>query len=110
MRRVRLLIPSVPTAICSFSGSRRTRRKSIAFSKFVTGILHDGQSYAAPLHYAPLPKQVVERSNLQLGQITLANGAGTAVASCKASLGLAKPANPGVRKIEPDTVGSLFSD
>jgi phosphate transport system substrate-binding protein len=81
-----------------------------SFSKFVSWILHDGQSYAAPLHYAPLPDRVVERSNLQLNQIALVNGAGTAIASCKASLGLAKtPANPGVR-IDPDSVGSLFSD
>ena len=61
-----------------FFRQQKDPTKVDSFSKFVTWVLHDGQSYAAPLHYAPLPKQVVERSNLQLSQITLANGAGTA--------------------------------
>ena len=83
--------------------------KATSFSKFVSWVLHDGQSFAAPLHYAPLPEKVLEQSNLQLNQITLANGGGT-IASCKASLGLAKPGNPPPVRIEPDTSGPLFSD
>jgi phosphate transport system substrate-binding protein len=84
--------------------------KATSFSKFVTWVLHDGQSFAAPLHYAPLPKKVMEQSNLQLSQIALANQAGTAIASCKASLGLAKPSGPSPVRLDPDTSGPLFSD
>ncbi|MGO9266852.1 MAG: phosphate ABC transporter substrate-binding protein PstS [Candidatus Binataceae bacterium] len=92
-----------------FLKQQKDPAKTAAFSKFVTWILHDGQSYAAPLHYAPLPQKVVEQSNLQLGQI-LANEAGTAIASCQASLGLAKPAAPPAVNLNPDTTGPLFSD
>jgi hypothetical protein len=52
----------------------------------------------------------VEQSNLQLNQIALANGAGTAIASCEASLGLAKPSGPPSVRLDPDTTGPLFSD
>ena len=81
-----------------------------AFSKFVTWILHDGQSYAAPLHYAPLPEQVANRSDLQLKEIAVSPSTATAAASCNASLGLATAVpNPAVR-LDSDTAGSLFSD
>lgn len=84
--------------------------KASAFSKFVTWILHDGQSYAAQLHYAPLPEQVAERSELQLKEIAVSAGSATAAASCNASLGLATAVpNPAVR-LDSDTSGSLFSD
>ena len=84
--------------------------KTTAFSKFVTWILHDGQSYAAPLHYAPLPEQVANRSELQLKEIEVSPGSATAAASCNASLGLATAVpNPAVR-LDSDTSGSLFSD
>jgi hypothetical protein len=110
MRREHLPIPSVPTAICSSSNNRTIPAKIASFSKFVTWVLHEGQSYAAPLRYAPLPEKVMQRSNSQLNQIALANKAGTVIASCNASLGLAKPtANPGV-KLDPETTGQLFSD
>ena len=45
--------------------------KVSSFSRFVTWILHDGQSYAAPLHYAPLPEQVANPSDLQLKEIAV---------------------------------------
>jgi len=82
-----------------------------SFSKFVDWILRDGQSYAAPLHYAPLPTKVVERASLQVKQIEVAPAVTTTVASCKASLGLAPKANPvpGV-KLDSDSAGPLFSD
>jgi phosphate transport system substrate-binding protein len=84
--------------------------KVASFTKFVTWILHDGQSYAAPLHYAPLPAQVVNRSELQLKEIAVASGSATAAASCNASLGLATAVpNPAVR-LDSDTAGTLFSD
>lgn len=84
--------------------------KVTSFSKFVTWILHDGQSYAAPLHYAPLPKQVANRSDLQLKEIQVSTGSATAVASCNSSIGLATAVpNPAVR-LDSDTSGSLFSD
>jgi phosphate transport system substrate-binding protein len=84
--------------------------KVASFSKFVTWVLHDGQSLAAPVHYAPLPEKIAERSNLQLSQIALVNEAGTAIASCKASLGLAKPGGPPSVGLDSDTAGPLFSD
>ena len=65
--------------------------KTDSFRKFVNWILHDGQAYAAPQHYAPLPEKVVDRAELQLKQIEVVTGAGVAAASCKQSLGLAKP-------------------
>ncbi len=65
--------------------------KADSFHKFVNWILHDGQTYAAPQHYAPLPQKVVDRAELQLTQIEVVTGAGVAAASCKQSLGLAKP-------------------
>jgi phosphate transport system substrate-binding protein len=84
--------------------------KVSSFSKFVTWILHDGQSYAAPLHYAPLPEQVANRSDLQLKEIEVSTGSATAAASCNASIGLATAVpNPAVR-LDSDTSGSLFSD
>jgi phosphate transport system substrate-binding protein len=73
--------------------------KADAFRKFVDWILHDGQAYAAPLHYAPLPEGVAGRTELQLKQIEIASRTGTATASCKASLGLAKGSNAGPRSI-----------
>lgn len=83
--------------------------KVTSFSKFVTWILHDGQSYAAPLHYAPLPEQVANRSDLQLKEIGVSTSSATA-ASCNASLGLATAVpNPAV-ELDSDSSGSLFSD
>ena len=79
-----------------------------AFSKFVDWILHAGQAYAVPMHYAPVPRKVAERAVLQLKRIEA--GTATIAASCKASLGLTKASGSSPLRIEPDTAGPLFSD
>jgi len=84
--------------------------KADSFRKFVTWILHDGQAYAAPQHYAPLPEKVVDRAELQLTQIVVVAGTGVAAASCKQSLGLAKPNTHIGFPIDPEVAGSLSSD
>ena len=85
--------------------------KADAFHKFIEWVLHDGQSYAASQHYAPLPEKVAARAELQAQQIEVGSGAEVASASCKASLGLPKhnpnPINLGV---DSDVAGSLSSD
>lgn len=85
--------------------------KAGSFRKFVTWVLHDGQTYAAAEHYAPLPEKVVDRAELQLKQIEVGAATQVAVASCKASLGLAEHnPNPARIPIEPQVAGSLSSD
>lgn len=73
-------------------------------------VLHDGQTYAAPQYYAPLPEKVVDRAEPQLKQIEISNGTAVAVASCKASLGLAKPNAGPAASIDLSNPGPLFSD
>jgi phosphate transport system substrate-binding protein len=93
-----------------FFKQQNDSQKVHSFAKFVTWILHDGQAYAAPLHYAALPATVVTRSELQLKQIAISTGTATAGASCKATLGLAKSkVSPSIR-LDPDSAGALFSD
>jgi hypothetical protein len=111
MRLTHLPTRLVPTATFFFFRQQRDSTTAQSFSKLMSWILQDGQSYASLLHYAPLPKKVVERANLQLKQIEVVSAGTTTGASCKASLGLAPKANPvpGV-KLESDTAGPLFSD
>lgn len=85
--------------------------KAESFRKFVSWVLHDGQTYAAPQHYAPLPEKVVDRAELQLKEIEVGSGTEVAVASCKGSLGLAKhDSNPVTIGVDPEVAGSLSSD
>jgi ABC-type phosphate transport system substrate-binding protein len=79
-----------------------------SFTKFLDWILHDGQAYAAPLHYAPVPDRIRERADIQLKQTEIMTQ--TATTSCKANLGLAKGHGISPVNIAPDTAGPLFSD
>lgn len=78
--------------ICSYSyllffKQQADQAKVASFSKFMSWVLHEGQSFAGRLHYAPLPEKVAERSDAQLKQINVAT-VNTAL-SCKARLGIA---------------------
>jgi phosphate transport system substrate-binding protein len=46
--------------------------RGVALVKFLNWALHDGQKYAPPLYYAPLPAQVVSLEEKQLKQIEVA--------------------------------------
>lgn len=41
-----------------------------ALARFLWWAVHDGQQFSAPLHYAPLPKEMVERCEQKIRQIT----------------------------------------
>jgi phosphate transport system substrate-binding protein len=56
-----------------------------SFADFTDWILSDGQSYTASLHYAPVPKTVADRAQLQLKRIDVSAGRVNA-ASCKSEL------------------------
>jgi phosphate transport system substrate-binding protein len=81
-----------------------------AFRKFVDWVLHDGQTYAAPLHYPPLPRELVDRVDLQFKQIALAKEPAAAIVSCRASQGLSKSGSAPAVRLDSDTAGPLFSD
>jgi len=50
---------------------QRDKVKGAAIVKFLKWCLTDGQKFAPPLDYAPLPKAVVDKELLQVNQITL---------------------------------------
>jgi phosphate transport system substrate-binding protein len=83
--------------------------KTEAFSKFVSWILRDGQTYASGLGFGAVPPKLISLAADQVKQIQIARAV-TAGPSCKASLGL-PPHNetiPVVRHEEEE--GSLSSD
>jgi phosphate transport system substrate-binding protein len=91
-----------------FFQQQHDAEKADAFNKFVTWIIHDGQTYAAPLHYAPLPSAAVSRAEAQLKAIAVINE--THVSACE-SLGIATTnAEPPPVHWDSDTAGPLFSD
>lgn len=100
--------------ICSYSYLLSFQResdsaKSAAFGKFVSWVLHDGQSYAHDLGYGAVPSKLLSLAADQVNRIQVASGQ-TTQASCKATLGL-PPHNeniPVVRHEEEE--GSLSSD
>lgn len=79
--------------ICSYSyllvfKHQTDAGKVEAFSKFVSWILHDGQSYAGELHYGAVPASLLATANDQLKQVQT-TAVGSSVESCKATLGVA---------------------
>jgi phosphate transport system substrate-binding protein len=49
--------------------------KAAAIRDFLRWVLHDGQSYAAKLHYAPLPDSIIRREETQIDQIAITSKA-----------------------------------
>ena len=78
--------------ICSYSHllvfkHQADAAKTETFNKFLTWVLHDGQSYAGELHYGAVPASLLATANDQLKQVqTMA--ADSSVESCKATLGV----------------------
>jgi len=50
--------------------NKRTEQKAMALVDMLWWVLHDGQQFAEPLHYAPLPKEAVEKGEDILRSIT----------------------------------------
>jgi phosphate transport system substrate-binding protein len=50
---------------------QRDKAKGAAIVKLMKWALTDGQQYAAPLHYAPLPKTVAAKEISQLSQVNV---------------------------------------